>query len=546
MVLEADRLTKPELQPFAVFDKPTESRQDDSHVSSRLFPQPHLRLERGGNMLTPRERSLALTFLTSPLLACLLLCGIASAAPSITLSKKSGPPTSKILVSGRGFEPNVGVDIFLDTKDKALVVTNGKGEFHDAGIYAPRSARPGEHWVTALERNNGKGAQEPFQVETDWTQGRADANLSGLNRFENVLSPKSVSQLQLAWTNATVGVIFSTPAIVKGVVYFGSQDGHLYALKAITGEILWAFHDTNGSLWSSPAVANGVVYVGSYYGVRALDALTGAQIWYYSTVWASVFSLNLLDGVLYFNSSDGVVHAVDANKGTLLWSYDIGPYDIGSPAVADGVVYSASGSLYALNASTGTLLWSYPINNSGQAWSSPAVANGVVYVGSTDGTFYALNASSGSLLWSYSTGGMIFANPAVANGIVYVSSESGDLFGLDANTGSVLWKYSVGPLGSSSPAVANGIVYVGSPQYSVSALNASTGTVLWQYATASVPSAPSVADGAVYVGDEYKLYAFDLAGGDRNAFSSSPRPKFGTLHPNLKLLPSEKRRHMSH
>jgi hypothetical protein len=54
------------------------------------------------------------------------------------------------------------VDIFFDTKDKALVVTNGKGEFHDAGIYAPRSARPGKHWVTALERNNDKGAQQVF------------------------------------------------------------------------------------------------------------------------------------------------------------------------------------------------------------------------------------------------------------------------------------------------------------------------------------------------------------------------------------------------
>jgi hypothetical protein len=84
----------------------------------------------------------------------LLLCGIASAAPSITLSKKSGPPTSKILVSGRGFKSHAGVDIFFDTKDKALVVTNGKGEFHDAKIHAPRSAHPGEHRVTALERNN--------------------------------------------------------------------------------------------------------------------------------------------------------------------------------------------------------------------------------------------------------------------------------------------------------------------------------------------------------------------------------------------------------
>jgi hypothetical protein len=50
------------------------------------------------------------------------------------------------------------VDIFFGTKDKALVVTNGKGEFHDARIHVPPSARPGKHWGTSLERNNAKGA----------------------------------------------------------------------------------------------------------------------------------------------------------------------------------------------------------------------------------------------------------------------------------------------------------------------------------------------------------------------------------------------------
>jgi hypothetical protein len=32
---------------------------------------------------------------------------------------------------------------------------------------------------------------------------------------------------------------------------------------------------------------------------------------------------------------------------------------------------------------------------------TPAVANGVVYVGSYDGSVYALNANTGAKLWSY-------------------------------------------------------------------------------------------------------------------------------------------------
>ena len=57
-------------------------------------------------------------------------------------------------------------------------------------------------------------------------------------------------------------------------------------------------------------------------------------------------------------------------------------------------------------------------------WSSPAVVNGVVYVGSFDNNVYALNASTGAKLWSYTTGGaMYFSSPAVANGVVYVGSD---------------------------------------------------------------------------------------------------------------------------
>ena len=115
--------------------------------------------------------------------------------------------------------------------------------------------------------------------------------------------------------------------------------------------------------------------------------------------------------------------------------------------MANGVVYVGVGTdynVYALNASTGALLWSYDhrqlscvflarsgewgglcrlgrrqrvcaerqhrrsccgaIPPDGYVHSSPAVANGVVYVGSDDGNVYALNASTGAKLWSYTTG----------------------------------------------------------------------------------------------------------------------------------------------
>jgi outer membrane protein assembly factor BamB len=44
----------------------------------------------------------------------------------------------------------------------------------------------------------------------------------------------------------------------------------------------------------------------------------------------------------------------------------------------------------------------------------------VVYVGSTDYSVYALNAKTGAKLWSYPTVDFVYSSPAVANGVVYV------------------------------------------------------------------------------------------------------------------------------
>jgi outer membrane protein assembly factor BamB len=62
--------------------------------------------------------------------------------------------------------------------------------------------------------------------------------------------------------------------------------------------------------------------------------------------------------------------------------------------------------------------------------SSPAVANGVVYVGSDDNNLYALNATTGAKLWSYTTGGYVDSSPSVVKGVVYVGSDDGNVYAI--------------------------------------------------------------------------------------------------------------------
>ena len=111
----------------------------------------------------------------------------------------------------------------------------------------------------------------PF-ANADWTTFHANTSHSGAGTGNSALTST------LLWSYTTYGMVYSSPAVVGGVVYVGSEDGNVYALNASNG-----LRDTP-SVVSSPAVVGGVVYVGSEDGnVYALNAANGAELWNYTT-----------------------------------------------------------------------------------------------------------------------------------------------------------------------------------------------------------------------------------------------------------------------
>jgi outer membrane protein assembly factor BamB len=66
----------------------------------------------------------------------------------------------------------------------------------------------------------------------------------------------------------------------------------------------------------------------------------------------------------------------------------------------------------------------------GAVWSSPAIANGVVYVATAGGShsFYALSEASGAILWSYNPTVISYSSPIVVNGWVYYAATNGQLY----------------------------------------------------------------------------------------------------------------------
>ena len=108
----------------------------------------------------------------------------------------------------------------------------------------------------------------------------------------------------------------------------------------------------------------------------------------------------------------------------------------------------------------------YPI---GAIHSSPAIADGVAYVGSDDLYLYAIDIETGRQMWrflarpnEFQGAGPVQSSPVIAGGSVYFGTIANRLFAVDISTGEEIWQFKTGNGVRSSPAIANGTVFFGS------------------------------------------------------------------------------------
>jgi len=281
---------------------------------------------------------------------------------------------------------------------------------------------------------------------------------------------------------------------------------------------------------SSPAVSNGLVFIKGDH-LLCLNSSTGAKVWESSINSAQQFSSPVVSNGYVYACNDlqgtfgGEVYALNETSGEQIWSFPA--YSSSStPAVANGVVYigSENDNIYAVDAYSGQKIWNY--STGGAVNTSPVFVNGIVYAGANDGNVYALNASTGDKIWNYTTGiavqYSIISSPAVANGIVYIGSDDSGVYALNATTGDKIWNFANPYSIISTPAVSGSSVFVVTSSY-IYALDASTGAKLWEYQmnpeyapNGNEPSSPAVAEGIVYVNSfDYNLYAFNASTGDK-------------------------------
>ena len=250
------------------------------------------------------------------------------------------------------------------------------------------------------------------------------------------INDRNVSQLGLAWyfDLDTRRGQEATPIVIDGVMYFTSAWSKVFALNAVSGQLLWSFDPKVPGAWAvnaccdvvnrGVAVWNGKVFVGTLDGrLIALDAGTGGQLWETLTVdrnfrYTITGAPRVVKGKVIIGNGGaefgvrGYVSAYDAEKGNLVWRFYTVPGDPSKPYENPALARAAqtwSGEWWKLGA--GGTVWTaiaydpeldqlYIGTGNGTPWSekfrSPKGGDNLFTC-----SIVALKAETGEYIWHY-------------------------------------------------------------------------------------------------------------------------------------------------
>jgi eukaryotic-like serine/threonine-protein kinase len=302
--------------------------------------------------------------------------------------------------------------------------TAGERRFEAKGIHGlqPKNQTIPDPWDVYLS--------SPVVVDGAVYFGSGDGNLYALDAASG----------ELRWKFQTGDVVHASPAYESGTLYVGSWDSYLYAVDAATGHEKWRFKGGEDPLihnqvgfQSSPIVSGGLVYTGCRdSNVYAIDAATGKEKWRFNNEMSWVITTPAVaKGKLLFATSDSsLFHMIDAATGKSAGRQQLKAYVFSSPSVAGDVVYLGvlNGSLEARDLNTGELLWEFQTEASRENKNWVLTADRKFNGPMIFTTSWREAATSGLDLQS--TVGSFFSSPLIANGIVYVGSTDGNLYAL--------------------------------------------------------------------------------------------------------------------
>ncbi len=276
------------------------------------------------------------------------------------------------------------------------------------------------------------------------------------------------------WDYVDKPLLEFAPIYAKGRVYGLDNNGHVFAIDADSGKVLWKRRPARLNA-SAPAYAHKRLFVVNLIPgqIVALNVENGKTEWEKELGSRSESSPVVIGNRVFFGDEGGTLHAVDRRNGHTIFSTQLCGAIKAAPAYRHGILYVGDygGCMNAVNSHSGKIRWQSSsqglgLGSTGRFYSTPAVAFGRVYSGNNDHRVYSFEADDGTLAWSHSTGGYVYSGPTVADTqttgpTVYIGSVDGNVYALNAKTGETRWQRSMGGEVIGSLSAVGDTVYAG-------------------------------------------------------------------------------------
>lgn len=341
----------------------------------------------------------------------------------------------------------------------------------------------GYDWTRSLggERLEPGGEQYSAVVAVDDVGYVKTIDKTGRSDVTNTIYGIDLSDGDVVWKYGTTtgsfgdeitaeSIHLAYPPVIQGNrVFFGSVDGHVYALSRSSGEFAWKY-DIERWVPGSPALEAGTVVAGAEDGtVVGLDAQDGDLRWQFGAGGPIRLPVVTSGGIAYVaplgqgENEPATLYALDASTGRVQWEKNLGTAYATVPTVSGQtvVISSIASSFYgdnrsrlrAFDAVDGTLKWGKEITAP-----SPVTVDGTVIasVGGEDSGLFAFDLESGTEIWHTRDSSPKYPAVDADSGTLYLLNMSGgedSLLSVDSKSGRVRWSASLDSVyyGSPSP-----------------------------------------------------------------------------------------------